>query len=131
MKKLALCFMFLLVAGTAFATEATEAKEVARAVFATAIEEREPVEVITEYVPVAEGRVFFFTELRNMQDTQIAHVWHNNGEEIYTFTSNISGARWRTNSSMRAEHFKAGDKVTVEVMDNTGAVLESVTLNIR
>ena len=130
MKKiLLLSLMCLMFAATAFAQDAP--KEVARATFATGVENREPVESITEYVPVEGGVVYFFTELRNMEGTKVSHVWHKNGEEINTLAFNVGGARWRTNSSMKAAHFKAGDDVTVEVMGEDGTVYDSVTLKIR
>ena len=122
----ALCLLF---AGTALAQDA--AKEVTRAAFATGIENREPAEIITEYFPVESGVVFFFTELKNMQDTQVFHVWHKNGEEVYRFTSNVAGPRWRTSSSMKAAHFKSGDEVIVEISGPNDEVYESKTLSIR
>lgn len=106
-------------------------KEVARATFTTGIENREPVENITEYYPAPGGIIYFFTEIRNMQDTTAYHVWHKNGEEVYRFAANIGGPRWRTNSSMKAENFKTGDEITVEVLGGDGNVYESLNLKIR
>lgn len=106
-------------------------KEVARATFTTGIENREPVEPITEYFPVEGGIIYFFTELKNMHDGTAYHVWHRNGEEIYRFSANIGGPRWRTNSSMKSENFKTGDEVTVEVLGSDGNVYESLNLKIR
>ena len=130
MKKILLfAMMCLLLAGTAVAQEG---QEVTRATFATGIEDREPVESITEYYPAEGGSVYFFTELKNMQDTQVQHVWYNNGEETYRFTSNVKSPRWRTNSRMQAAHFKSGDEITVEVVGGAnGEVYESMTLKIR
>ncbi len=128
MKKIiVLAVACLLLASTAFAEEA---KEVARATFATGIENREPVESITEYVLVSGGTIFFFAELKNMQGTKASHVWSKNGEEVHAINFNVGGPRWRTNSSMKAEQFKAGDKVQVEVMGDDGKVYKTMMLNI-
>lgn len=128
-KVLLLTILCMMCAGTALAQE--EAGEVARAAFSTGIENREPVEIITEYFPAEDGVVFFFTDLKNMQDTKVFHVWHKNGEEIYRFTSNVASARWRTSSSMKAMHFKPGDEIIVEIVGPDDAVFESKTLSIR
>ncbi|MDL2285288.1 DUF2914 domain-containing protein [Desulfovibrio sp. OttesenSCG-928-F07] len=129
MKKIIIAALLCLVcAATAYAEGN---KEVARATFATAIENREPVESISEYYPAEGASVFFFTELKNMQDTQVTHVWNKNGEEAHSITFNVKGARWRVNSSMKAAHFKSGDKVQVEVMGDDGTIYETVTLDIR
>lgn len=131
MKKiLLLSLVCLMFAATAFAQD-TAPKEVARATFATGVEDREPVESITEYVPAEGGILYFFTELKNMDGTKVSHIWHKNGEEINSLAFNVGGARWRVNSSMKAKHFKAGDDITVEVMGDDGSVYESVTLKIR
>lgn len=127
-KALIFSVMFMLVAAVAYAQGP---KEVARACFATGIEDREPVETITEYFPVEGGAVFFFTELGNMQDTQAYHVWQRNGEEIFKFTTNVKSPRWRTNSRMNSEHFKSGDTVVVKVMGDDGKEYEKMTLRIR
>lgn len=124
-----MCLICMLFAATVQAQDA--GPEVTRAVFATGIENREPVEIITEYFPAEDGVIFFFTELKNMGDTKVFHVWHKNGEEVYRFTSNVGGARWRTSSSMKAAHFKSGDEVIVEVVGPNDEVYESKTLSIR
>lgn len=130
MKKiLLLCITCLLFSMTALAAEGE--KEVVRALFSTGIEQKEPVESITEYYPVDEGVLYFFTELKNMEDTEVLHVWHKNGEEIYKFTNNISAPRWRTYSSMKAMHFKSGDEITVNVVGADGEIYDSATLSIR
>lgn len=129
MKKLLVFSMLcMLVAATAYAEGP---KEVVRASFATGIENREPVESITEYFPVEGGTVFFFTELGNMQDTEVYHLWQRNGEELFKFTSNVKSQRWRTHSRMSAEHFKPGDTVVVKVMGDDGTEYKKLSLKIR
>lgn len=129
MKKILLFFALCLIfTGTALAQDDPAVR---RAVFATGIENREPVESVTEYFPAEGGVIYFFTELANMQDNQVVHVWSKNGEEIYRFTSNVGAPRWRTSSSMKAAHFQPGDEVTVEVIGPQGDVYETKTLSIR
>lgn len=132
MKKiLVLCIACLMLAGTAMAQDQIAEKEVVRATFATGVENREPVESIDSYNPVEGGMVCFFTELKNMTDSQVYHVWSKNGEEIYKFTTNVGGPRWRTFSSMKSEHFKAGDEITVKVIDSEGTEFKNATLSIQ
>lgn len=130
-KALLFAIMCMLFAGTAFAQDMLEGQEVARATFATGIEDREPVETITEYYLAEGGLIYFFTELKNMQDTQVQHVWYKSGEEIYRFSTAVKGPRWRTHSRMQAAHFKSGDEVTVEVVGPNSEIYESKTMSIR
>lgn len=105
--------------------------EVTRAVFATGVENREPIEIITEFFATTGGTVYFFSELMNMEGQRFYHVWNKNGEEVYRFGGVAGSARWRTHSSMKVEHFKADDVVGVDVVGADGETYRSASMHIR
>ena len=128
MKKILL--IAVLCSVVVFTAFAQAEKEVSRYTFTTGIENREPVDEITSFTPVEGTNLYFFAELKNMQDTSAKYIWYKNGESIYEFNTNITTARWRAASSMKAGHFKAGDEVKVEVVDSEGTVMETATITI-
>lgn len=72
---------------------------VARAVFTTAIVDREPVDAL-ETLSADIGRVFFFTDLRELDEQIVTHRWEYDGQTMAEVTFKVgSGARWRVYSS--------------------------------
>ncbi|NLQ18080.1 DUF2914 domain-containing protein [Marinomonas sp. M1K-6] len=77
---------------------------VARAQFSTDVVDREPIDDIGAAVKVEYGeiqRVYFFTDLRDMQGSQVVHRWSLDGEEQAEVGFDIGGDRWRVWSSKR------------------------------
>jgi len=72
---------------------------VARAIFTTAIVDREPVDTL-ETLSTDISRVFFFTDLRGLSGQIVTHRWEYNGRLMAEITFKAgSGARWRVHSS--------------------------------
>lgn len=100
---------------------------VARAQFTSGILDREPVDNVTT-LDSGTDRIFFFTELQNMEGKTIVHRWELNGEVLGAVTFQVRGPRWRVYSSKELLPEWTG-KWVVSVVDGDGAVLGSYTLN--
>ena len=98
-----------------------EAGEVARAVFSTGVENHEPVDSITS-VPATVGNVYFFTELRGMQNQTVTHRWEYQGRVMAEVSFHVDGPRWRVWSSKRLLPGWSG-RWTVSVVDGAGEVV--------
>ncbi|HED40544.1 MAG TPA: DUF2914 domain-containing protein [Chromatiales bacterium] len=97
------------------------AGEVARAQFTSAIEAREPVDEIT-VLSNNVNKVYFFSELRNLQGETVTHRWIYAGKLMAEVSFNVGGPRWRVNSSKTLLPSWTG-KWSVAVVDGTGAIL--------
>lgn len=122
MKKL-LIGLIALTASFAFAAEA----DVARHQFSSAIENREPVDALTDAMNVSP--LFYFTELMNFEGTVVTHRWYFNGNQMADVTFNVGGPRWRVYSSKQLLPEWDGEWV-VEVLDEAGTVVATDTINI-
>lgn len=91
---------------------------VARAQFTTEIVDREPVDEIVRLDTDA-TRVFFFTDLRNMQDQTVTHRWEFEGEVVSEVEFKVGGPRWRVYSAKSLNPGQSG-KWTVFVLDESG-----------
>jgi len=77
----------------------SQAGRVARAIFTTAIIDREPVDTL-EILSTDINRVFFFTDLRGLDGQIVTHRWEFDGQIMAEITFRVgSGARWRVYSS--------------------------------
>lgn len=102
--------------------------EVARHQFTTAIENREPVDALTDAMNVSP--IFYFTELKELQDTVVVHRWSFNDTVMAEVTFNVGGPRWRVYSSKRLQPEWDG-QWKVEVVDQAGTVLATDLINIQ
>lgn len=100
--------------------------EVARAVFTTAVQDREPVDQLSE-VPAGTETVYFFTELRGMQGQTVTHRWSYNGTVMAEVSFDVRGPRWRVYSSKNFVPEWVG-RWRVEVIDGGGNVVRSADL---
>jgi hypothetical protein len=119
-KVLALLTLFIATIGP-FQFANANTGEVARAQFTTAIEAREPVDKVT-ILSNDVNKVYFFSELRNLQGQSITHRWLLGGKVMAEVNFNVGGPRWRVNSSKALLPGWIGDW-TVAVVDNSGVVL--------
>lgn len=108
------------------ATQATPAAApamgmVARSAVTSGIENREPVDQLTSATTNMD-KVYYFTELRDMQGQTVTHRWEHNGEVMAEVPFEIGGPRWRVFSSKRLEPNWTGDW-KVSVVDATGSTL--------
>ena len=92
--------------------------KVARAQFTSAIENREPVDRVVVLSPPAD-EVYFFTDLRQLQDRTVTHRWEYQGQLISKKSFNVGGARWRVYSKVRLQPDQQGEW-SVTVVDESG-----------
>lgn len=102
------------------------AGSVTRAVFTSAIENREPVDAF-DSADTATDNVYFFTELRDMEGQTVTHRWSYDGEQMAAVRFDVGGPRWRVWSSKRLQPEWVG-AWTAEVIDSNGNVVASETL---
>jgi hypothetical protein len=124
-----LVVLFLqLCASSLFAEEMQESPVpdayVARAQFTTAIENREPVDQVVKLDAQA-SRIYFFTDLRNLQGRTVTHRWEFNGEIISQVNFKVGGPRWRVYSAKSLYPGETG-KWTVFVIDESGWPLHAM-----
>jgi hypothetical protein len=99
---------------------------VSRAQFTSAVLDREPTDELAAIDPGAE-KIFFFTELRNMDGTSITHRWSLNGAVMAEVSFKVRASRWRVYSSKTLLPEWRGEWV-VDVLDESGSVLETRTV---
>jgi Protein of unknown function (DUF2914) len=87
------------VAEASNAIDGTPSGRVARAIFTTAVVDREPVDQLSNLSHNVE-RVFFFSELRGLDGEIVTHRWQYDGQTMAEVTFKVgNGARWRVYSS--------------------------------
>jgi len=94
---------------------------VARAIFATEIQDREPVDQVGQLTN-DNSVVYFFTELRGLEGQTITHRWEQGGEVRAEVNFNVGGNRWRVWSSKNLQPGWLGEW-KVSVVDAGGNVL--------
>lgn len=106
------------------------AGEVSRAVFTTAIEDREPVMTVDSVSSSSFSSIYFFTELTELQGHNITHQWVFGDKVMFEKTFEVSGARWRVWTS---KTFLPGwnGTWTVNVLDDDRSVLASKNLDYQ
>jgi len=92
-----------------------------RAVFTTAVVEREPVDQL-DSLGTGVDSVYFFTEVMGMEGEQVTHRWMRDGETMAEVTMPIGGPRWRVYSKKTLLPEWTG-AWTVEVLDGEGRKL--------
>jgi hypothetical protein len=102
---------------------------VARAVFTTDIDQREPVDQIVS-VDESATEAIFFTDLRNLQGRTVIHRWEFEGEVISEVNIEVGGPRWRAYSIKSLNPGQVG-KWTVFVIDESGWPLHASILQQR
>lgn len=96
---------------------------VARAIFTSQIVDREPVDTL-DAISRDIQQVFFFTDLRRLQDQIITHRWEHNGQVMAEVKFKVGGPRWRVYSSKNLLPGWVGSW-TVVVTDESGRLLNS------
>lgn len=94
---------------------------VARAQFASAVLDREPVDEV-QSIDASTDRVLFFTELLNMEGKTITHRWVHGGEVLAEISFQVGGPRWRVYSSKQLTPEWAGSDWVVSVVDDINTV---------
>lgn len=101
--------------------------EVARHQFTAMVEDREPVDMLTDAMDI--NPLYYFTELREFQGTSVTHRWLYNGEVMAEVVFNVGGPRWRVYSTKQLLPEWDGEW-KVEVVDAAGVVVASDTISI-
>ena len=121
--------LIIFAASLGVATSAL-AGEVTRAVFTTAIEDREPVIAVDSISSSSFSSMTFFTELSELQGHNITHQWVFDGNVMFEKTFEVSGARWRIWTSKTFLPSWTGTW-TVNVLDDDRSVLTSKTFEYQ
>jgi hypothetical protein len=119
MKKIALLLsLFALLLTVTLAS----AGEVARAQFTSAVDAREPADDLAEAAAANVTKIYFFTELRDLEGQTVTHRWSYGGEAKAEVSFTVGSPRWRVWSSKELLPEWAGTW-TVAVVDAGGNVL--------
>ena len=134
MKLLAFIVLELALAVPAFAqapaappAAAPASDAVVRAVFTTAVADREPADQITSLkndVP----QVYFYTELKDLEGQTVTHKWEYAGEVKAEVRFDVKAPRWRVWSSKKLDPSWTGEW-TVSVVDGSGETRAQAKLN--
>ncbi len=120
-------FCMITILGSLISSQSLAAEGVARSTFTTAIDNREPVNEISQLSP-DESKIYYFTEIKGLKDQTISHRWEQNGEVQATVDFNIGGDRWRVWSSKNLQPEFTGEW-QVMVVDQAGNVLAQNSFN--
>jgi hypothetical protein len=127
MKRLAFLVFGLSLVVPAMAQEsatpatAPTSDKVSRAVFTTAVADREPADQITSLKNDLQ-QVYFFTELTGLDGQTVTHKWEHAGEVKAEVSFDVKAPRWRVWSSKTFDPSWTGEW-TVSVVDGSGATL--------
>lgn len=102
---------------------------ISQAVFAKAVEDRVPSEIISE-ADNSLGKIYFFTNIRNLTGERITHRWIYKDKVKAEVSFDIKGKRWRVWSSKNLWHTWIGTW-QVEVLNHQGEVLLTKTFNYK
>ncbi|BAS67273.1 DUF2914 domain-containing protein [Bathymodiolus septemdierum thioautotrophic gill symbiont] len=125
MKKILL--LALLLTTQAFA--AWPHKDISQAVFAKSVEERAPIDIITE-IDNSVKKVYFFTNIRHLKGDRITHRWLYKSKVKAEISFDIKGNRWRVWSSKNLWHRWTGEW-TVEVVNQNAEILLTKTFEYK
>ena len=100
------------------------AGEVSRAMFTTAIEDREPVLMVESIDSSAYTSISFFTEFNDLSGHNVTHQWTHNDKVMFEKTFEVKADRWRVWTSKTLIPSWTGTW-TVNVLDDDRSVLTS------
>lgn len=98
---------------------------VARAQFTSAIDNREPVDKVSNLLN-DKSRVYFFSEIKDAPNQKITHRWEYNGKVMSEMNFDVGGDRWRVFSSKTLDPSWTGEW-KVSVVDQAGSTLGAST----
>ncbi|OHU84585.1 MULTISPECIES: DUF2914 domain-containing protein [Pseudoalteromonas] len=104
---------------------------VSRAVLTTGIADREPIDVLKEHLEQTDftEKLFFFTEINNMQGQTVQHLWFHQDQLMAEIPLQISAIRFRTYSSKNIMPSQTGPW-RVEVVTEQGQLLAQKSFRI-
>ena len=101
---------------------------VARALVTTAVQDREPVDRVL-ILENDTSRVYFFSDLRQMQGEQITHTWEHEGKVVMRKSFDVKGPRWRVYSIKDLQSSMVGHW-TVLISNRDGCPLKAVVFQV-
>ncbi len=126
MKNFIILILGIFILNSAFADEWPH-PNISKAEFATDIIDKEPFNIVGEMDNTL-GKIYFFTNIRNLQGTSITHRWTYNNKVMADVIFDINGPRWRVWSSKNLWHTWTG-KWVVEVLTSESEVLYQKEFN--
>jgi len=102
---------------------------VERAQFTSAVENREPVDLVT-VLGNDHREIRFFTDLRQLAGRTVTHRWEYQGKVMAEIPFQVGGPRWRVYSSKTLLPDQLG-KWTVVVVDQSGWPLQTEVFEYR
>ena len=119
MKKLITLIFSLLITFNVLANDWPH-QNISKAVFALDIKDRAPINIIEE-LDNSLGKIYFFTNIRNLQGQRVKHRWIYNNKVMAEVDFNVNGPRWRVWSSKNLWPTWLGEW-TVEVLNSKDEV---------
>lgn len=101
---------------------------VAREQFTSEVSNREPTDSL-DTVSVSQGKVFFFTDLRDFAGQTVTHHWMHDGKDVADVDFHVGGPRWRVWSSKKLNDSMTG-QWTVQVLGEDGSVIDSKSVQV-
>ncbi|MCS5591216.1 MAG: DUF2914 domain-containing protein [Gammaproteobacteria bacterium] len=128
MKKFAAIILTIFLSFSSIAHEWPH-ENISEAVFSLSVEDRVPIDIIEEADNTL-GKIYFFTNIRNLKGEHITHRWIYGDKVMADVLFEIKGPRWRVWSSKNLWHTWIGEwKVQVLIKD--GTVLFEKTFNYK
>jgi len=106
---------------------AMDNQHVARAVFTSSVENREPVDTIST-LSNDKNRIYFYTDLRGLGGQTVTHRWEYDGKTMGEIKFNVGGPRWRVWSSKTLLPQWTGEW-RVEILDGAGNKISEASFN--
>jgi uncharacterized protein YkuJ len=98
---------------------------VARAQFTNAIQDREPVDKVSNLLN-DKNRIYFFSEIKDASNQKVTHRWEHNGKVMSETSFDVGSSRWRVFSSKNLDPSWTGEW-KVSVVDEAGSTLGAST----
>lgn len=98
---------------------------VARAQFTSAVQDREPVDKVTNLLN-DKNRIYFFSEIKDAASQKVTHRWEYNGKVVSETSFDVGGSRWRVFSNKTLDPSQTGEW-KVSVVDEAGSTLGAST----
>lgn len=107
--------------------ENASSEHVARAVFTSEIQNREPTDTITS-LSNDRNKIYFFSELTGLGGQIVTHRWEYQGKTMAEIKFNVGGPRWRVWSSKTLLPQWTGEW-RVSIIDGSGNKIAEETFN--
>ena len=118
----------LLVIALPVSLRAETSEFIKRAVITSAIENREPVDELSQVSAEIE-KVYFFTEVLNQAGTYVTHRWLLDGKLEAEVVLKVGSNRWRTYSSKNLVPALHSGQWQVEIVDQQNNLLTSAAFS--